>query len=114
MPQFPADGQPGLVIDLTLLRGKALSVRSTVDWGLPAGQFCVAVLSIGVAQPVHSGEPGTQGIALVDPQLMYVVAVARDQRRETGQAPRPSEDNPLPLGPYRDDPLLAALGPAGL
>jgi len=44
VPQFPADGEPGLAVPLALLQGKGLGFRSTGGGALPAGQFLVAVL----------------------------------------------------------------------
>ena len=63
---------------------------------------------------MHAGEPGTQGIALVDTHLMHVVAVTRDQGAETGQPARAIEHVSLFIGPDRDNPFPATLGPACL
>ena len=114
MAQFPADGDPCLAVQLALLRRQRLAVWSTGGRAFPAGQFLVAILGIGVAQAVHLGQTGAQGVALIDAELMHVVAVARDQGATAGKSVGAVEGFPLLLGPDGDDPLLAALGPARL
>lgn len=37
-----------------------------------------------MAQPVHAEKPNTQGMALVDMQLMHIIAVAQDKGAEAG------------------------------
>ena len=51
---------------------------------------------------------------LVDPELLPVVARARDERAVPGELPGAVEHRPLRFGPHRDHPRLAALGPARL
>jgi len=114
MPQLPADGKSGFSVDLTLFRVHGLAAWPTGGRRLPAGQFLVAVLGIGMTKAVHVGEPGAQGITLVDAELLHIVAVARDQGAKAGQPPCAVQHLPLFRGADRDGAFPAALGPARL
>ena len=113
MPQLPADGKSGFSVDLTLFRVHGLAAWPTGGRRLPAGQFLVAVLGI-MTKAVHVGEPGAQGITLVDAELLHIVAVARDQGAKAGQPPCAVQHLPLFRGADRDGAFPAALGPARL
>ena len=114
MPEFLADGQPGLVVCLPLFRGQTLAVRPSCSRTLPAGQLLVASLGIPMAQSVHAGQACSCGVALVDPQLLHVTSMGRDQGAEADQASCPFEYISLCLCSNGNGSWLAALGPAGL
>ena len=114
MSQFPADGKSGLAVQLAQLPVEGLAVRASGGRCLPAGQFFIAVLGVGMTQAVHLGKAGAQGVAFVDAHLVPVVAVARNQGAEAGKAAGTVQHIALRHGKDRDDPLPATLGPAGL
>ena len=86
MPQFPTDGEPCLAISLALFRCQGFGFRPAGGRRLPTGQLRVAMLRIGMTQAVHLRQSGAQGVALVDAQLLHIVAVGWDERTEAGQA----------------------------
>jgi len=60
------------------------SVRALADGPPAAGhrpprEFLIALLGVGVAQPMQLGEPGPGGVAFVDPKLLDVGSVRRDE-----------------------------------
>lgn len=114
MSKLPADDEPDLAVPLALFLCQRPCFRSAGSRGLPAGQFLVAALCIGMAQAVHLGESGPAGIALVDAYLLPVVAIARDQGTAAGQTAGSIEQLPLDIGADRDGSLAATLRPAGL
>src|SRR5690606_30633903 len=81
---------------------------------LPTGQFLVTALGIGMPQSVHPGQTGADGLALIDPKLLPVIAVAGNQRTLARQLMGAIEHGPLQRTPNRDGSRLAALGPGGL
>ena len=56
MPEFLADDQPGLVVQFFLFWTQGRAVRPSGSRALPARQFLVALLRIGMAKPVHTGQ----------------------------------------------------------
>jgi hypothetical protein len=81
---------------------------------LPSGQLLVAALRVLVSEPVELGQPGVGGVALVDTQLLAVVAIALDEGAPTGEAVRSVQNVALCLCQHRDRPRLAAPGPGRL
>ena len=67
-----------------------------------------------MTQPVHLRKAGTQGVALVDPELLHVVAVARDQGAEACQPACAIQHLALGLGADGNGSFPTALGPARL
>jgi hypothetical protein len=114
VPNLPADGQPRLAIQSSLSGAEHFRWRTAGGRGLPAGQFFIPVLCVLVSQPVELGQPGVGRVALVDAQLLAVVALARDEGPAPGKAVRSNEYIALRLCPHRDRPRLAALGPGRL
>src|SRR5690606_9167037 len=65
-------------------------------------------------QAVHPRQSGADGLALVDPELLPVVSIARDQRAFGGELMSAIEHGSLQRTPDQDGSRFAALGPGGL
>ena len=79
MAQLLADGEARLLVGIPLRLGELRSGRPTSMWGVPAGQFLIPLLGVGMAQAVHFRQPGIGGVALVDPELLDVLPAPGDQ-----------------------------------
>ena len=66
MAQLPADHQAHLPIQSFLLRGQRPGGGAAGRRGRPAGQFPVAGLGVGMAQPVEAGQTGVGGVPFVE------------------------------------------------
>src|SRR5690606_15530885 len=69
---------------------------------------------VRMPKAVQAGQSGANGLALVDPELLPVIAVAGNQRTLASQLMGAIEHGPLQRTPDWDGSRLAALGPGGL
>ena len=78
MAQLFAYRQAGLMVPSSLSLAEFCFGRPTRMGCWPARELLVALLGIGVAQAMHFRQPGIGGVALVDSQLLDVLAATRD------------------------------------
>ena len=76
MPKFSANNQPGVVILASLIPTERIGRRSTGSRRLPASQFLITSLGIGMAKTVHLGQTRSERVALVNSKLLNVVSIA--------------------------------------
>ena len=117
VPRFEADCLASLVIYLFLLFNKSFNQWSTGCRGVPAGQFLITDLSIGMAQTMQFRETGPYGFRLLDAKLVPVVAIARYQRPANSEPVRTVQDLALvgrapgglsvPFRPWSSSPSVA-------
>src|SRR5690606_21841462 len=114
MAELAADFEPCLLIQLSLFERQRFRVRPACCRRRPSRQFFVSALCVGMPQPVHPGHTGTNGLALVDPELLPVISIAGNQRALAGVLVSAIEHSPLQRTADWDGSRLAALGPGSL
>ena len=102
------------LITRALLGTKGLRRWAAGKRRLPARQFLVAALGIGVPKAVGVFDARIADLALVAMELLFVVLIRWDQRAASGKFPDLLEESPLLVTQDRHGSGTAALGPAGL
>lgn len=80
MAKLATDDLAGCGILLALRLIERSSWRTTCCRCLPSSQRFISLLRIAMPQPVHAAQSGGLALSLVNPQLLYVGLVRRNQR----------------------------------
>ena len=114
MPQFLADREPGLSVDLALLGRQFLGPRPPGCWCRPSREFLVADLSVLVSMAMDAVDACRCALVLEAPQLIDIALVGRNEAALAGQCSGLVEHLALIFVADRDLAGTTTLGPAGL
>mgnify|MGYP001819664905 CR=1 FL=1 len=102
------------LIKRALVDTKGLRRWATGNGCLPARQFPVALLGVGMPEAVRILDPRIADLAVVAISLLNEVLVRWDQRATFGEFPDFLEESPVLVCPDWHRPRPTTLGPAGL
>lgn len=112
--EFPADLLACYGIDGALVRRQLSAGEAACGRRCPAGQYLVAGLCIGMAQPVHGAKAGRLALAVIDMALLDVAPMRRDQRAGAGKGVGLVQHGALFGRGDRNRPFPAAFAPGAL
>ena len=108
--EFVADFESGCAVQCFLFSSERLRVWATRCRCLPAREFVVAVLGVGMSESVHLAQTRSERLSFVQSQLLDVISVRGNERTHAGQLSGTVQHLALLSGSNRDDARLAALG----
>ena len=111
MTQFPADGEPGLVVGRALLGSERPRGRASRRECFPFGQFEITCLRIRVPMAVHTVNARSLALMLESTRLLDVLLVGPNEAAAAGEGRRFVEQLSLRVGANRDLTCTAALAP---
>src|SRR5690554_3083116 len=113
VPELSRDHGARFFIERALSSREISATRAAGKRCLPAREFLIAALGVGMPEAVRISDPRIADLAVVTMELRFVVLIRRDQRAALGEFSDVPEELPLLVVPDRHGSGAATLGPAG-